>query len=40
MLCVVPHTVSAVCWQECTDTLLDLLDQELKMTEDECKDYR
>ncbi|KAI0212943.1 Beclin-1 [Lamellibrachia satsuma] len=26
--------------EECTDTLLDLLDQELKMTEDECKDYR
>lgn len=25
--------------EECTDTLLDMLDQQLKMTEDECKDY-
>ncbi|XP_014677324.1 PREDICTED: beclin-1-like [Priapulus caudatus] len=26
--------------EECTDTLLDQLDQQLKMTEDECKEYR
>ena len=26
--------------QECTDSLLDQLDQQLKITEDECKDYR
>jgi beclin 1 len=26
--------------EECTDTLLDQLDQQLKTTEDECKDYR
>lgn len=26
--------------EECTDTLLDRLDQQLKLTEDECKDYR
>lgn len=26
--------------QECTDTLLDNLDLQLKITEDECKDYR
>jgi len=26
--------------QDCTDTLLDQLDNELKATEDECKVYR
>lgn len=26
--------------EECTDTLLDQLDHQLKITEDECKDYR
>nr|KAG5713545.1 hypothetical protein BaRGS_024593 [Batillaria attramentaria] len=26
--------------EECTDTLLDRLDQQLKLTEDECRDYR
>ncbi|KAL8585049.1 hypothetical protein ACOMHN_043685 [Nucella lapillus] len=26
--------------EECTDSLLDRLDQELKQTEDECRDYR
>ncbi|XP_070570328.1 beclin-1-like [Ptychodera flava] len=26
--------------EECTDTLLDQLDEKLKITEDECKDYR
>ncbi|XP_076459991.1 beclin-1-like [Babylonia areolata] len=26
--------------EECTDALLDKLDQELKQTEDECRDYR
>ncbi|KAK7112303.1 beclin-1-like [Littorina saxatilis] len=26
--------------EECTDTLLDKLDQQLKQTEDECRDYR
>ena len=26
--------------KECTDSLLDQLDQQLRITEDECKDYR
>jgi beclin 1 len=26
--------------EECTDTLLDQLDHQLKITEDECKDYK
>ena len=27
-------------FQECTDSLLNQLDDQLKITEEECKDYR
>jgi len=33
-------TVDHPLCEECTDNLLDQLDQQLKTTEDECKDYR
>ena len=34
------ENVYIMLFQECTDTLLDLLDQELMMTEDDCTEYR
>ena len=38
--CHVSLTFFFFFFQECTDSLLNQLDQQLKITEDECKHYR